>query len=104
MTSNTKLSPDQKAILREMLNDACLNRVHVVNLDDVTTIAYQDNGQTVKFSLAVMAQDEKKFRAKVGQYHALTRFIHGDQYVTMNRADFNYMCESVWNHNPLYYS
>jgi hypothetical protein len=100
MTSNTKLSPDQKAILREMLNDACLNRVHVVNLDDVTTMAYQDNGQTVKFSLAVMAEDEKKFRAKVGQYHALTRFLHCDQYVTMNRTDFAVMCDYVWDFYP----
>jgi hypothetical protein len=100
MASNSKLSQGQKIILREMLNDAELDGIHVVNLDDVTTMVYHGIGDTVQFSLAVKSADEKRFRFKVGQYHALNRFFN-DQYVTMNREDFELMCENVWDVYPL---
>jgi hypothetical protein len=96
MQSNSKLTATQKIILRDMLDEAMADNIVVENLDNITTMAYQDCGDTVKFSLCVMSADEKKFRAKVGQYHALDRFFT-NQLVTMRRIDFQIMCENVWD-------
>jgi len=98
MPSNSKLTAEQKIILRDMLEEAQLNDITVVNLDNVTTMAYRDVGFNVQFSLCVMSPDEKKFRAKVGQYHALERLLYNDQFVTMRRIDFQIMCENVWDY------
>jgi len=98
MTSNSKLTAEQKIILRDMLEEAQLNDITVVNLDNVTTMAYQNRGDNVRFSLCVMSSNEKKFRAKVGEYHALERLLYSDQFVTMRRIDFQIVCEAVWDY------
>lgn len=96
MTSNTKLTAEEKAELKEMKIAAENDNVHVINLDNKTVIAYSVKGNTVEFSLAVMSPDEKKFRVKVGEYHALSRFELGYT-VKMDKEDFNTMCENVWD-------
>jgi hypothetical protein len=97
MQSNSKLTADQKIILRDMLDEAQANDIRVVNLDSITTMACRDCGDNVEFSLAVMSSNEKKFRAKVGQFHALERLLYNDQFVIMRRIDFQIMCENVWD-------
>jgi len=96
MQSNSKLTAEQKFILRDWLDIAIEDNIQVVNLDNVTTMAYRDRGDNVEFSLAVMSSNEKKFRAKVGQYHVLERFFDGN-HVIMRRIDFQIMCENVWD-------
>ena len=96
MTSNSKLTGTQKFILRDWLDIAIEDNIQVVNMDNVTTMAYRDCGDNVEFSTAVMSSNEKKFRAKVGQYHALERFFDGKR-VIMRRIDFQIMCENVWD-------
>ncbi len=97
MQSNSKLTAEQKIILRDMLDDAFDNDIVVMNLDNITTMAYRDCGDTVQFSLCVMSANEKKFRAKVGKYHALERLLYNEQFVTMRRIDFVIMCDWVWD-------
>ncbi len=97
MQSNSKLTAEQKFILRDMLDIAIEANITVVNLDNVTTMAYRDVGDNVQFSLCVMSSNEKKFRTKVGQFHALERLLYNDQFVTMRRIDFVIMCDWVWD-------
>lgn len=97
--ANTKLTPEQKAELKEMkdyLKDLTHWPVNVVNLDNKTTMAYCVMGNTVEFSLSVMSADEEKFRRKVGEYYALDRF-NNDQTVKMDKFDFQTMTENVWD-------
>lgn len=92
MQSNSKLDPAQKQGLADM------KRYHVgVRLinNGKTTIAFLEKGNTVEFALAVMSVDEKKFRRKVGEYHALLRYTTG-QTVKMDRLDFVDMLEQVF--------
>lgn len=93
--SNTKLNPFQKGMLkglREMQSGA----VEICNLDNQTVIAWRDRGNTVEFALSVMSPDEKKFRPKVGEFYARTRFDNGET-VKMLREDFECMCETVFD-------
>lgn len=76
MTSNTKLTIEQKAELAEFkaLNP---NVVFVDNenfaSDQITTIGYTDDGKIVRFATSIMSEGEQKFRRKVGQYNAAFR-------------------------------
>lgn len=99
MSSNSKLTPEQKTDLILIAKQAEIRDIRTLNLNGQTTMAYKDCGATVKFSLSVMAPDEKKFRAKVGKYHALTRFFNGEA-VVMNHSDFETMCEFLWGVYP----
>ena len=63
--------------------------------NDGTTIAFIERGNTVEFSLSVCSPDEKKFRAKVGEYHALMAFEHGET-VKMRTVDFFDMLSGVF--------
>lgn len=103
MASNTKLTPEQKTILRNLKKATTMpgrmNRlagVQVVNVDNVTTIAFIERGNTVEFSLAVRSPDENKFRTKVGEFYALERFYNSET-VKMARADFAVMCEMTFD-------
>jgi hypothetical protein len=98
MQANTKLNSYQKETLKSM--KANMPSVTVLNLDNVTTMAYSPCGNTVEFTLSVMAPTEKKFRRKVGEYYALTRFENG-QIVIMAVHDFMIMCEQVWDAYPI---
>ena len=87
MQSNTTLSAGQKEDRKIMKMN--MPDVTLVN-NQQTTIAYQEKGNTVEFALSVMSDNEKKFRRKVGEYHALARFGY-NQTVKMARDDFFYM-------------
>ena len=99
MQSNTKLTAEQKEILREMreIQDGA---VQVLNLDNKTTMAFMPKGNTVEFALSVMSDNEKKFRPKVGEYFARCRF-ENDETVKMEKHDFMRMCETVWDAYPI---
>lgn len=98
MQSNTKLTTNQKEILKSLK----LNNLDVTLVNNMqTTIAYQEKGNTVEFSLAVMSDNEKKFRRKVGEYNALMRFESGYT-VKMNKYDFTNMLDHVFNFNSFY--
>ena len=90
MQSNTKLTPEQKIYLGDL--KAAFTGSLVENRE--TTIAYIERGNTVEFALAVMSPDEKKFRAKVGEYHALRAFENGST-VKMAQDDFRAMLAGV---------
>jgi hypothetical protein len=90
--SNSKLSVGQKED-RKILK-ITMPSVKLVN-NQQTTIAFQEKGNTVEFALSVMSDNEKKFRAKVGEYNALMRFEVG-QTVAMNKFDFYTMLTDVF--------
>ena len=97
MQANTKLTAEQKAELKTMRVGAMQYGVTVVNLDNKTTIAYKVLGNTVEFALSVMAPTEKKFRPKVGEYFALSKFLDS-QIVRMDKFDFKNMVECVYEY------
>lgn len=84
MFSNTKLSGFEKIALKEMR--MYQKGVKIVT-DGKTTIAYREFPNTVEFSLSVSSDTEKKFRAKVGEFHARDRMDHGVT-VKMSKYDF----------------
>lgn len=92
MQSNTKLTPDQKEerklLLKSMPNVTLVNNAE-------TTFAYQEKGNTVELSLSVKSDNEKKFRSKVGEYHALRRWYDG-QTVKMKTTDFFDMLDTCY--------
>lgn len=91
MLSNTKLTDYQKNCLRKLRTFQ--NTEFVSNGE--TTIAYRELGNTFEFSTAIMSQDERKFRPKVGEFYARDRFDNGFT-VKMGRYDFMYMLETVF--------
>lgn len=98
MQANTKLNTWEKENLKGMRLEQ--TGAQVLNLDNCTTMVFQDMGNTVKFALSVMAPTEKKFRPKVGEYFARMRF-GSDQTVAISHTDFAVMCECVWGAYPL---
>lgn len=93
MASNTKLLEFQKELLEEMRETQ--KDVKTVT-DGKTTIAYREFPNTVEFALAVSSPDEKKFRAKVGEYHARRR-LDDFESVKMAKNDFYTMMEAVFD-------
>lgn len=93
MASNTKLSFDEKEFLRDLRLEQ--KNVKVLN-NGQTTIAYRVFPNTVEFSLAVWSLDEKKFRAKVGEYYARKRMEYNET-VKMEKNDFYNMMGDVFN-------
>ena len=85
MQSNTKLNQAQKEDRKILKGEFAGNLMQ----NGKTTVAYVDRGNTVEFSLAVVSPDEKKFRRKVGEYHALSRFEFGET-VRMDKQEFSY--------------
>ena len=99
--ANTKLTREQKSDLKTFKAvDMPARNIELLNLNNATVMAFADRGNTVEFSLAVMSSDEEKFRVKVGEFLALTRFSEGST-VKMERMDFMFMCETVWGAYPL---
>lgn len=75
MLSNSKLTKDQKAELKEMLEFSPKIQFEIVgNL----TIAFSHVGDTVEFATAICADNEKKNRPKVGKYVAACRLVSGE--------------------------
>lgn len=93
MASNTKLSAFEKNTLENMrLNQ---KGVKIVNNGE-TTIAYREFPNTVEFSLSVSSRDEKKFRAKVGEYYARIRMEYNET-VKMATNDFYMLADGVFD-------
>ena len=74
MTSNSKLTQEQKADRKEMMDALPKGSTFAVSECGVTVLAVPE-GDLVAFSSAVMSEDEQKFRRKVGEYHALARYF-----------------------------
>lgn len=92
MASNTKLNLFQKNDLHDLRD--LQKDVKIVN-NGKTTIAYRVFPNTVEFSLSVSCDTEKKFRAKVGEFHARGR-MYENETVKMAKNDFYNMMESVF--------
>lgn len=93
MRSNTKLSAFEKIALENMR----LNQKDVkIVVNWQTTIAYREFPRTVEFSLSVSSPDEKKFRAKVGEFNARFR-LENFESVKMRKVDFYVMMEMVYD-------
>lgn len=76
MSSNSKLTPEQKADRKAWL--AALPRGSEMSLTpDGVTVLIVPNGATNRMVTAICSPDEVKTRRKVGQYHALVRHFDG---------------------------
>ena len=91
MRPNTKLTVAQKSRLKEYKEFSPATLMD----NGETVIAFQEKGNTVEFALSIMSPNEKKFRRKVGQYHALERFTF-DYVVKMKKEDFYIMLADVF--------
>jgi len=91
-TSNTKLLAHEKEYLKDLRETQ--KDVKIVT-DGKTTIAYREFKNTVEFSLSVSCDTEKKFRAKVGEYHARRR-LDDFESVKMDNTDFFTMLDFVY--------
>jgi len=94
MFSNTKLTPNQKSMLKDIKADAKIKGIKWANNGE-TTIAYKYMGNTARFSMAVKSPNESKFRRKVGEFKAITRLTWDGEYTIMDKLDFDYMVKSV---------
>lgn len=92
MASNTKLDFEQKEILRDMRNEAGKLGVVIEHFPEVgVTIASLNKGNTARVATAIMSDDERKYRKKVGEYYALSRLLYEDRFIVV-RADFDAYC------------
>jgi hypothetical protein len=69
MTSNTKLTKNEKEILCDLQLD--FPHVQFATDYDSIVIAYFQDGKVVRFAVSVKSPDEKKFRLKVGKLRAM---------------------------------
>lgn len=89
--SNSKLTVAEKEILREMRKS---DSVYVLTDNRSVVIAYADAGNgLIKFATSIKSPDEKKFRFKVGDYHARTRLDCGE-FAILPDATFVNMCDN----------
>ncbi len=77
MTANTKLTKEQKAQRREWLDEMEYLGGEVANAGNITVAKLSDfpGSKMAHFSVSVCSDTEKKFRRKVGEYHALRRLM-----------------------------
>lgn len=78
MQSNSKLTSEQKRDRKEMLESVYIGEIVYIANNGETTIVYCRVGSNITFATSIMSPNEKKFRRKVGEYHALTRYINGE--------------------------
>ena len=76
MTSNSKLTPEQKAVRKELIALLPNGSSFSVNSKGVTVLCVP-NGKTVEIATSILSDDEQKFRRKVGEYFALIRWNDG---------------------------
>lgn len=86
MASNTKLSSDDKESLKFFKQEMPKNMAFG-QCGRVTVLA-QVTGNVVRFSTAVASPDERKFRRKVGQYHAADRWQNNEISVVPTPVSF----------------
>ena len=75
MLSNSKLDSNQK-IQRKVMLRAVPDGSSIYSAGVLTLLCIPSGSVTEVFS-SVMSPDEKKFRPKVGEYHALCRYFDG---------------------------
>lgn len=95
MASNSKLTKEQKSILRDMKAEY----PHVKFASDGVQIvcAYYREGSNIRFAFSVMSPDEVKFRRKVGELYAMERVLpdFNDQYAILPEAYFYEMLNAL---------
>lgn len=79
MSSNSKLNDLQKYELREMKAGFGYEKGVIVQVDGVTVVLTRTGKNSGKFTASVASLDEKKIRRKVGEFHALTRWMNGNE-------------------------
>jgi len=75
--SNTKLTADSKQYLKEFKKNN--SDIRFFN-NGIVTIAYTPEftgSKMARVAISIMSDNEKKFRAKVGEYNALTNLESG---------------------------
>ncbi len=77
MTSNSKLTQDQKAFRKEMIENLPTGSSFAVSDCGVTVLCVPDGKHTI-VATGIMSADERKFRRKVGEFYALMRYNNGE--------------------------
>ena len=83
MSSNSKLTPEQK-ISRKVMLRAVVNRGGRVYSDGRVTLCLIPEfagSRMMRVSVSVISPDELKFRRKVGEYHALSRMFDRAEFI-----------------------
>lgn len=75
--SNSKLTPQQKQTLLSMRRDFVREGGTLASLAPMTVACMPTGTNTAEISTAIASPNEKKFRRKVGEYHALMRYYDG---------------------------
>lgn len=86
-TSNTKLTKEQKQKLNA-LKMACPEIQFFYFPNEFATVAIQEefpNSKMVKVSISYCSLDEQKYRAKVGEYHAINKMVYSGEFVKVPR-------------------
>jgi hypothetical protein len=93
MTSNTKLTKNQKEQLRDMIAE----NPNVGFYTDYHTLvcAYYQDGSVVRFSFAVKSTYEEKFRLKVGKLYALENLLWNGENTILPDWAFDAMVENL---------
>lgn len=76
MTSNSKLTREQKAALKGF--KILMRKNMAFGHSGGVTVLVEVNKNVVRFSTSVASPDEQKIRKKVGQYHAMERWDNGE--------------------------
>ena len=71
--SNTKLTADSKQTLKEFKKNNPDIRFFNNGVVTVCVVPEFNNSKMVQVSVSIMSEDEIKFRAKVGEYIAMSR-------------------------------
>lgn len=95
--SNSKIGVLNKQYLAEMKME--YPNVQLGN-NEKTTVAFIEGYSTVEFSTAVASKSEKKFRRKVGEFHAFNRLLNKEA-VIMDKFDFYDMMENMGMSYPM---
>lgn len=79
--SNSKISKVQKAELRAFKNTTYNpGEFHIVPYAGIVILTAPEfpGSKMSNVAVSIMSKDEKKFRAKVGEYHAMQKYVRGE--------------------------
>ena len=100
-TSNTKLTQDQKSLLKafqELLQEL-KGEIFTIPYYNCTVVVVPEfnNSKMVRVSISHSSKNEKKFRDKVGQYYALEKmFGYSSEYIKVPLK--NNSCSEIAQH------
>lgn len=75
MRSNTKLTKEQKAILKDMKRE--YPHVQFASDGQKLVCAFYPVGDNIRFAFAIKSDNEQKFRRKVGEMVAMEKVLPG---------------------------